>query len=174
MQWKVDKKVSGDFEYVFGIKRRARCSSCLVCWHCTTFHKTCLDTVGRGDLLWEIVYSNQQEQSSQNSLTEWKNNCGCKHIAAPVRKQMFLKFYVNQNFFCAFFCANCWIIVSEWGMVRTKARTAFLCNNFYNTLENKRGNNEGGEQSHKIIRNLYSFWTDFWKNWFLNHYSFET
>lgn len=37
-------------------------------------------------------------------------------------------------------------------MVRTKPKTAFLCNISYNTLENKWENNKGGEQCHKINR----------------------
>lgn len=49
----------------------------------------------------------------------------------------------------------------EWmGMVRTRPKTAFLWNTFYNTLENKWENNEGGEQCHKINRSPYTLKTE--------------
>jgi len=46
-------------------------------------------------------------------------------------------------------------------MVRTKTKTAFLCNTFLNTLDNQRKNNEGDEKCHKIHRNPFSLKNDF-------------
>lgn len=54
----------------FRIKKRAKCVSYLVCQHFTTSHKTSLDAVGRSDVLWEMVYSDQQEE---NSCFYWQN-----------------------------------------------------------------------------------------------------
>lgn len=104
-------------------------------------------------------------------LTEWKNSCGCKCIAVPVRKLILLRFYVNQNFSCASFYVNCWIIMSEWDMLRTKTKTAFLCSNFYNTLDNKWKNNARAEKCPKIHRTPSSLKIDFWNIITLKHRS---
>lgn len=111
---------------------------------------------------------------NKSQLFYWqngKNNCGCKCIAVPVRKLICLRFYVNQSFCCASFCINCWIIMSEWGMITTKTKTAFLCNTFYKTLDNKWKNNEGDEKCHKIHITPFALKIDFWNIILLKHRS---
>lgn len=46
-------------------------------------------------------------------------------------------------------------------MVRTKTKTAFLCNAFYNTLDYKWKNNEGDEKCHKTHRTSLALKIDF-------------